>query len=303
MMKISFWCDVLHVFLYSEVLSSSQFLIASRTMKSILLPTDFSDNATRAIRYALVLFGKDARFTLLNTYEMPHSGATMLISIADVLKSESESRLKSELQNFIDDFPHLIGQIDTVSVMGVPESVVKDLSEEKDYDMVIMGTKGASGVKEVLVGSVASNVMQNVSCPVLAVPETATLSVPNKIVFAVDDTLLNEGVFPTELASLVRRFDAELMVVNVIPEGEKSSVGSEVGNTRKPTSVYKGVKHSFHFVESNDLNEAIATFAKYHKADMLAMVTRKTDFFSKLFGRSTTKKMMQHIEVPILAFH
>tara|TARA_R110002072_G_scaffold42446_2_gene119970 strand:+ start:70 stop:888 length:819 start_codon:yes stop_codon:yes gene_type:complete len=272
-------------------------------MKNILLPTDFSVNANRAIRYAFIMFGKSVKYTLLNTHEMPHSGTTMLISIADILRSESQNKLHSELQTLVAEFPHLDGQIDTLSEMGVPETVVKHLTEEKGFDMVVMGTTGASGIKEVLVGSVASNVMQHVVCPVLAIPESAELSVPAKILFAIDDELLIRGVFPTELANLVQRFDAHLLILNVVPDGELDAVGSDANNQRKPTSVFGGVKHSFHFIEGNDLNAAITTFAKENKVDLLAMVTKKTDFFSKLFGRSTTKKMMQHIDVPIIAFH
>lgn len=272
-------------------------------MKNILLPTDFSDNAGRAIRYAFTMFGKNAKFTLLNTYEVPHSGTSMLVSIADILKDESEKSLKIQLKALTDEFPHLSSQIESLSQMGAPETVIKHLTEKKDYDLVIMGTKGATGLKEVLVGSVASNVMQNAACPVFAVPETAVLSVPRKILFAVDDVSLNEGVFPTELASLVRRFDAELMVLNIIPEGDKDNVGTAAGNKRQPTSVFQGVKHSFHFEEGNDLNKAIAGFAKKNKVDILAMVTRRTDFFSRLFGRSSTTKMIQHIDVPIIVFH
>lgn len=272
-------------------------------MKNILLPTDFSDNANRAIRYAFIMFGKTAKFTVLNTYEVPHSGTSMLVSIADILKDESEKAMKKQMTELRDEFPHLSSQMDSMSEMGAPETVIKRLTEKKGYDLVVMGTKGATGLKEVLVGSVASNVMQNVACPVLAVPEDAILSVPEKILFAVDDVSLNEGVFPAELASLVRRFDSELMVLNIVPEGEKDNVGNAAGNKRQPTSVFQGVKHSFHFKEGNDLNKAIADFAKKNKVDVLAMVTRKTDFFSRLFGRSSTKKMMQHIDVPIIVFH
>ena len=272
-------------------------------MKSILLPTDFSSTARRAIRYALSIFGEKVKYTLLNTYEVPYSGTTMLISIADVLQKESEKGLEEELKVLLGEFPHLSEQIVTKTEMGVPETVVRHLNEKENYDLVVMGTKGATGLKEVLIGSVASNVMQEVSCPVLAVPESADLSVPVKILFAVDDSSLNEGVFPAELASLVRRFDAELLVLNVVSEGEGKGVGNAEGTNRESMSVFDGVKHSLHFVEDNDVNNAIASFAEKEDVDRLALVTRKSDFFSKLFGRSATKKMMQHTNLPIIAFH
>lgn len=269
----------------------------------ILLPTDFSANALRAIKYAFVMYGTSARYTLLNTYEVPHSGTSMLVSISDILKDESQKLMIAELQKLNAEFPHLKVQIDSRSEMGTPEAVIKHLTKDGAYDLVIMGTKGATGLKEVLIGSVASNVMQNVSCPVFAVPEKAPLSVPHKILFAVDDAALNEGVFPSQLATLVKRFDAELLVLNIIPEGTQDNVGNNPENNRKPSSVFQEVQHVIHFVESNDLDEAIATFAQQQEADILAMITRKTDFFSRLFARSSTKKMMQHIDIPIIAFH
>jgi nucleotide-binding universal stress UspA family protein len=272
-------------------------------MKSILLPTDFSSNASRAIRYALSIFGDKVKYTLLNTYEVPYSGATMLISIADVLQKESEKALEEQLKTLQNEFPHLSDQIVIKSEMGVPETVVRHLSEKGKFGLVVMGTKGATGIKGVLIGSVASNVMQEVICPVLAVPESANLSVPRKILFAVDDNSLMEGVFPEKLASLVRRFDAELMVLNVVAEGEENGVGNAEEINRESISVFNGLKHSLHFVENNDVDEAIASFAKKEDVDMLAMVNRKNDLSSKFFGRSTTKKMMQHTNLPIIAFH
>jgi nucleotide-binding universal stress UspA family protein len=272
-------------------------------MKSILLLTNFSSNASRAIRYALSIFGDKVKYTLLNTYEVPYSGATMLISIADVLQKESEKALEEQLKTLQNEFPHLSNQIVIKSEMGVPETVVRNLSEKENFDLVVMGTKGAAGIKQALIGSVASNVMQEVTCPILAVPESADLSVPSKILFAVDDISLTKGVFPAEIASLVRRFDAELMVLNVVAEGEVNGVGNAGGTNRESISVFDGVRHSIHFVEDNDVDGAIASFAQKKDVDMLAMVTRKNDFFSKLFGRSTTKKMMQHTNLPIIAFH
>ncbi|MCF8464302.1 MAG: universal stress protein [Flavobacteriales bacterium] len=272
-------------------------------MKNILLPTDFSPNAKRAIRYAIFVFGERAKYTLLNTYEVPHAGAPMLISISDILAKESHKSLNNELEILESEFPELEGKITVISETGDPESVVKRLIDIANFDLVVMGTKGATGLKEALIGSVASNVMQNVEIPVLAVPESATLSVPQKILFAVDDITLNQGLFPSELAALTRKFDAELLVLNVVSKGELESVGNAKGNNRQPTSVFDGVKHSFHFAEGDNVNKAITEFAESKNIDLLAMVTRKNDFFSKLFGSSATKKMMQHVNMPIIAFH
>ncbi len=272
-------------------------------MTRILIPTDFSANAQRATGYAVALFGNEADYSLLHTYDVPHSGATVLISIADILKEEAQKQLETERKRLLAEFPILSGRLEVLTDFGQPDAVIRKLVDSDEFDMVIMGTKGASGLKGVLVGSVASNTMQNVRCPVLAVPVDARTHVPKRILFAVDDALLSDGVFPKELASLVKKFNAELMVLNVVPEGEGEHAGYREGNERVPTTVFDDVNHSLHFVESSNVFQAIDRFVQENDVDMIAMVSRRDDLFGKLFGLSMTKQMMMHTEIPLAAFH
>lgn len=272
-------------------------------MQQILIPTDFSENARRAARYACAVFGENATYTILNTYEVPHSGATMLLSISDILEKDSLQLLREEQANLEEEFVSLAGKISIKAQMGAPETVIKKLTDAGDYSLVVMGTKGATGLKGALVGSVAANTMENLKCPVISVPEDANVGFPRKIVFAVDDEVLNLGLFPKELAELAARFDAEIMVLNVVPEGEMAHVGNAKGASKEPISAFGKVKHSFHFVEGRDVTKGIENFIKDNKVDLLAMVSKRNDLFGKLFGLSVTKQMMLHTKVPVMAFH
>ncbi|MFM1876769.1 MAG: hypothetical protein RL266_2506 [Bacteroidota bacterium] len=272
-------------------------------MLQILIPTDFSENADKAMRYAVELFGEDANYLLVNGYEVPHSGATMLISIADILEKDSLQLLNEAKQALVASAPQLEANIEVKAVSGSPAVALKKLTASGDFDMVIMGTKGASGLKEVLVGSVASNVLTDVSCPVMAIPANAALRVPSKIVFAADDQVLMEGKLPSALVELSQRFDAEVMILNIVPKGELGHVGNAPGQNRASAGSFEGVRHSIHFIESEDVNIGIEAFLRNQNADMLAMVNRKNDLFSRLFGTSNTKSMMMHTGIPLFAFH
>ncbi|MDP6907884.1 MAG: universal stress protein [Flavobacteriales bacterium] len=272
-------------------------------MQNILIPTDFSKNAVKAARYALKVFGNKANYTLLNTYEVPHSGATMLITIADILEKDSLQLLQEAKAGLAKDFPELEGKIEILAKMGAPDNVIEKLTDRDDYDMVVMGTQGATGLKGALVGSVASKTMESVKCPVIAVPESVEFKLPRKILYAADDKCLQEGAFPKELANLAQEFDSEVMVLNVIPEGEADHVGNSPENEREPISVFDNVKHSFHFVENKDVRYGIERFIQENQVDLLAMVTRRSDLISKLFGLSVTKQMMLDTSVPLVAFH
>ena len=153
-------------------------------MQNILIPTDFSINAVRAADYAISLFGSSANYKIINCYEVPHSGATMLISIADILEKDSLQLLSEEKDRLLGKFGDLGLSIEVKSIMGSPSVAVRKIASPND--LIIMGTKGATGLKEVFVGSVASNMLENVPCPVIAIPEIAGNGKPAKILFAAD---------------------------------------------------------------------------------------------------------------------
>ncbi len=272
-------------------------------MPNILIPTDFSENASKAAEYAVALFGNSSTYMLVHGYEVPHSGATMLISIADILEKDALQGLNIAKEQLVDAYPGLEGKVETRAVMGSPSIAVTRLAEAGNFDLVVMGTKGATGLKEVFVGSVAANTLTDVKVPVLAIPADTEVRAPKSILFAADDKCLIQGVLPKELVELSNQIDAEVLVLNVVPEGELKHVGSSDAQKDRSDGIFKGVKHSVHFVESADVNKGIETFINEHEVDMLAMITRKNDLFSRLFGKSNTKEMVMHTNIPLFAFH
>jgi nucleotide-binding universal stress UspA family protein len=270
-------------------------------MKQILIPSDFSANAKLAEQYAITIFGSDAEYTLLNSFEVPHSGATMLISIADILQKDADQLLHVERDSLLAQFPDLT--LKTVSAIGQPAFAIKKHTQTEGIDVVVMGTKGATGLKGILIGSVAANTMSELKCPVITVPESTNLVVPKKILFAADDQCLTEGKLPDELVKLANKWGAEVLILNVVAPGEMKHVGNATGDERKPIGVFENVNHSIHFISDADINSGIQSFMKEHKVDLLAMITRKTDLISNLFGLSNTKGMMMTASLPLMAFH
>lgn len=264
-------------------------------MMKILIPTDFSENAHQAARYALALFGDSAYYTLVNAYQVPHSGSTMLISIADILKRDSEQLLKEQLGRLEDEFPNLTSNLSILAEMGQADIVLKKLVGGNGFDLVVMGTKGATGLKSVLVGSVAANVIQQVSCAVLAIPDSCEPRSPQTILFAADDHTLNRDTVPEALAYVANRNAAKVLVLNVLKEGESARAGN-----RTPVNNFGGIAHTYYFESGNDVGQVIAEFAEKKDVDMMAMVRRKKDLFANLFGKSNTREMMQRTKLPLL---
>ena len=150
-------------------------------MKKILFPTDFSPAADHAFIYALKLAKQmNADITTLHCYELPAlKGSHLPRTIREVY----DSICMEEFENYRDNVPHLheiaekagLGTVPINHVMQEGEAIFNIVRHAKreEVDLIVMGTTGASGMKKVFLGSIASEVMENAPCPVLAIPKQA----------------------------------------------------------------------------------------------------------------------------------
>ena len=150
--------------------------------RKILLPTDFSKNACHAITYAIELYKKDScDFYILNVFSATGNVIDSLINMEpgsefyETAKSNSETGLAKVLDIIaFKDSKNPKHHFDTISTLNNVVEAIKNIVEEKDIEMVIMGTKGKTASRKKIFGSVAINVMEKVrNCPVIVVPEMA----------------------------------------------------------------------------------------------------------------------------------
>jgi nucleotide-binding universal stress UspA family protein len=139
-------------------------------MRRILLATDFSPCAEAALRRAIALaqpFG--ATITLLNVYQphfYPSPPFGLVVDEAD-LKRQAE-RSGRELAATMDRFAGSGAKLELRSTAGVIPDAILDAAKD-GFDLLIMGTHGAGGVKEFFLGSVAERVVRRATIPVLTV--------------------------------------------------------------------------------------------------------------------------------------
>ena len=272
-------------------------------MAKVLIPTDFSDNAKRAERYALMLFGPDSDHTLLNTFEVPHSGATMLISITDILQRDALELLDDEMSSLENEFPDAADRIAIRAEMGVPDLVIEKLTRMTKYGCVVMGTHGASGIKSVLVGSNTSATVQRSHCPVLAVPAKVRLKAPARILFAADDISLNAPGLPALPLNIAKAWNSEVTLLNVVKESDLDRVGVAPGVHSDPINYYEGVPHIYRFVAAENPEEGIEKYLRENGVDLICMINRKNDLVSRLFNLSISNRLVLRTEIPLLVIH
>ena len=163
-------------------------------MQKILIPTDFSENAWNAIRYAMQLFANnECTFYLLNTYTpvIPSSRfmAKMIdgVSIVDAVRDSSERGLHHSVSQIKGQFANTKHRFETISSFNLLGEEIKDLVEKLNIDLIVTGTKGASGIDEVFMGSNTVRIIKSMKrCPVLAIPQHFGYMAPREIAFATD---------------------------------------------------------------------------------------------------------------------
>jgi nucleotide-binding universal stress UspA family protein len=177
-------------------------------MRKILIPTDFSDNAWDALIYAIRLYNDvDCHFIILNTYKVSPSRITNAMNIVRntkryrVLKNESESGLKKIELYLKRNLLNKKHDYETISKSGSLVSILKHYVGEKNIDLIVMGTSGASGVKEIFMGSNTVDVIKNIDrCPIISVPEKYKYEEPEQIALATD---LKRQLSSIELNTLI----------------------------------------------------------------------------------------------------
>ena len=267
-------------------------------MKTILFPTDFSTNADHAMVYAVACAqALSARIIVVNAFDLPYSQNVMSTSLLDIMRETSEKGLAEVSKKLA---PTGL-EFETRSMMGNPIRVVKDLSKYYQNCMVVLGTKGASGIEEILIGSNTASILQSVQVPVLAIPRHARFKGIKKIVYASDFRSKKNDIAIERLGKLACAFKAELMILHVQKNGEAPTEPQR----EKFKKYLCDIEFNFHIVKSEekDLEKAIIKFGLERNADMIAILARKHGFLEGLFQTSVTNKVAFHSKLPFLALH
>lgn len=266
-------------------------------MAHILLPTDFSTNALNAARYAVNLFGTEGNtFTVLHSYMMPRSSASTMWSMDDLLAKEAQETMDGYLVRLLEELAPLKPAINSVCEHGdLPNVVQRFANDPVPPDAVVMGTQGASGLKEVLLGSNTADVVRNGHLPVIAVPEKNTYRSPKRIILADDGGPVNKQTMKL-LVDLARWSQSEVLIVRVV--NEDTTVGE--GGSSIFDTLLGAIPHSYHYLSSGDVSKALHDMADQNDADLVVIVHRQRGLFDQLFHRSTAAHLAMHTHIPML---
>lgn len=274
-------------------------------MKKILVPCDFSKPAVNAFRVALNMAAKaKATVYLINVIELPIMHDTVLMpvlnfeaALLEEMKQKAEKKFEKLIEKFRTDGVKVVSKLE----FGPPFKTILEFVESQSIDLVVMGTHGASGLREFVLGSNAQKVIRRSTVPVIIVKEFFKSPIKN-IVFPNSLDIEFQEDLLMKVKALQDFFKARLHVVFI--NTPLNFTSDEVTLTKLTVFAKRFMLKNYTLNIYNHTNgeEGIGLFADKVKGDMIAMGTHGRKGISHLVNGSLTENIANHSNKPIWTY-
>ncbi len=268
----------------------------------ILIPTDFSDNAWSAALYAIKLYADEpCTFYFSHAWTFLNSGSRTYISPSYIepLKEQSKVQL-AELKDLAKkETTNSDHEFETIFSFGSLMETIQYAIKEHKIDLVVMGTKGATGAKKFLLGSNSVTVINKVRlCPLMLVPNNCEFVVPEQIAFPTDfNRFFGEELLP--IKQLAALHDSTINILHV--NGKNDLSDTQNSNLGMLKDYLEDYKHNFNWMPNYDKKaHAITDFIKKNKINILTMINYEHSFIENVTKEPIIKKMGFHSKIPFL---
>ena len=279
-----------------------------KKISKILFPTDFSETAINAFRYAL-WFADRCQATLdvwhfvtpeFEPIDFPVVSGELTHQKSEAAKVVMDSFVKTGLRNVQED--HEMSGIPEINTHVEIEASPKNLAEKADesgMDLIIMGTQGKHNTLEKFMGSVSSATIRKSACPVLVIPPGTDVDKMHNVAYA---TKLSEGdsYYIWSLTKLLSAWNPNIKVVNILEE----SFDREPISIDDISEFFKDVNTTgeitFHSMIGEDHSELLERFTENNDIDLLVMYRPERNWFERIFHKSLTKEVVLDLKIPLL---
>ncbi|MBD0295355.1 MAG: universal stress protein [Flavisolibacter sp.] len=276
-------------------------------MKRILVPTDFSAYAKKALDYAVCLARKTgAEIILLHACELIHSPFEDRKVMINEHNLSIETNAYSQLQAMKESIERMDELLVTTRIYDgdVIESIL-ETAENYRTDLVVMGTLGRTGLKSRIMGSKTAALLSRSEVPVITIPHAFEWSVPERILLALNDP--KEDVALLKPAFVIAKlFGAEVTAAIFTGSGEDAVEFMEHSRAinamqHQLQKVYSPTLVKTVHLSGNDFQEALQQFICRNQIHLLTMITHRRSTVQSLFNKSMTRQMSYHTTVPLLS--
>jgi nucleotide-binding universal stress UspA family protein len=290
-------------FSFSCIFERRNSVFSMNSIKTILVPIDFSKSSENGLEYALLLSGKlGAKVILYHSFFSPHT-AHLSVDSAKEGKSTAYEISVERLEDVYVRSTHL--PLQEVEYYASPLELREELPQivhAKKIDLIVMGTQGAGWLEGRIFGTNTSWTIQRISCPVIAIPEREQALQIKHVVYA--SGYLDSDIHNLEItAQIASLYEATLSIVHVVPPGK-------TGNDKETNDFKERLKKElpvFNFqlelIQASSVEQGLEDYLDHHPVDLLVMSAQRRDLYDKVFGKSITRLMVHHLNGPALFFH
>ena len=230
----------------------------------------------------------------------------LLYTLQDEIQQELQSEELEEFRKVLDRYKEIAAaeKLEHIGIKHILKNsryivtTINRVAFDHGVDLIILGTKGASTFKEVFLGSVAAEVLENAHCPVLAIPEKAVFDGEINVFAVTTSFISGEKPVLHKVIEFAKLFNAEVHCINVDLD-HVQRYRMDLKNFKKDFTYYD--KLEFHILDGTDLFSTLTGFIQEKKVDIVAMLTTRRNFIQELFHYSKAKHMSHHHDIPILA--
>ena len=277
-------------------------------MKQILVPTDFSEQADAALSLAAEMAAaNNAELLVLHVVEIPgqqYFNTTGEMDHVDPMEAVWVKKMIEKGESQLDDL-HNDDRLKGINLKtniraGNAYYNISDIITEFEPDLIVMGTSGATGAEEILIGSNTEKVVRNSKVPVLSLKEKMKLSDLEHVLLASE--MKDNGIeLVKRLKNIVEHSKAKIHLLRV--NTPNNFEGSSATSKKMKAYVEKnGLEAEQHIYNSATEEEGIMEFASDNDIDLIAMGTHGRKGLMHLLSGSIAEDVVNHSKIPVLTF-
>lgn len=278
-------------------------------MQTILVPTDFSEEAQQAVQVAIVIAQKTAaRIRLLHVIQSVYAyeyneGSTLL-------PDNAQQRLAYQISKAEEQMVALAKHVESkgvpvehdVQVGSTARHISSIIADNCAVDLIVMGTKGDTGLHELFIGSRTEKVVRYASCPVLSVRGNPGDFRLCNVVLVTD---FSEETAPLleKLKELQEFFNFYMHILYVNTPINYDTTFRIEERMQQFLQTYELQSYQTAIIDEYTHQEGIRRYAERIHADMIAMVTHGRQGVSYLLDGSIAEEVVNHATTPVLTYN
>jgi nucleotide-binding universal stress UspA family protein len=278
-------------------------------MKKILVPTDFSEIAANAYRFAQRLVAEGGGEIIL--MHAHHPSFDYANPYLDIPAQEFQHVKQDLMNNFVEENTNKGAGEDGSAVVTLPKIDMKlgfaaeeIIRASEEVSLIVMGTTGEGNLFEKAFGSVSTSVASHAHCPVLLIPGKCACEGFSNIVYASSNEAADK-VMASQLTNLIKSAPATVHFLHVNKDenaGEDYRI-QQAAFEKTLDGQTPGIRFNSVSIRCDDIQKGIVQYAEDIKADLVVTATTHRSFLERLFHKSVTREVVFHTTIPLMVLH